>query len=181
MLKSVLTAAAVAASLSAQAQAQGYDGKATGVERAPAAASGLTFTAEAAVAQVADLTGADLGVGGRYAWRGLRISGLVGGFVHQSEDDRYRSETFANGRTVCRDTSNGRFADDANCAPDIAAYAKLEGSWLFDERFELGGGVRISEAVASPYATLGYRWPNGLAVYGAGGDDYAALGVAFRR
>lgn len=146
-----------------------------------ARAGGLAFTAEASIAQVADLTGAELGVGARYAVSGLRLTGLVGGFVHANQDDRYRSETFANGNTVCRDTASGRFADDANCAPQVAAYGKLEASWLFENGFEIGAGARFSEEATSPYGTLGYAWPNGLAAYAAGGEDYVGLGLAFRR
>lgn len=31
--------------------------------------------------------------------------------------DRYREETFSNGQTVCRDRSNGQFADKEKCEP----------------------------------------------------------------
>jgi len=142
---------------------------------------GVSLTGEIAVAQVADLTGAELGLGARYIAGGLRLTGMAGGFLHANQDDRYRSETFGNGNTVCRDTTNGQFADDANCAPDVAAYAKLEASWLFDGGLEIGAGARFSDGQTSPYGTLGYVWPGGASIYAAGGQDYAGLGLAFRR
>lgn len=143
-------------------------------------ASNVSLTAELGAAQLADLTGAELGVGGRYAWRNVRFSGIVGGFITANQDDRYRSETFSNGNSVCRDTSNGQFSDDSNCAPDVSAYGKLEASYLFDGGFEIGGGARFSQDNTAPYGTIGYRWSQGYAVYAAGGDDYVSLGLALR-
>lgn len=170
---------AIAAIVIASGQAVAQEPSKSGGGASPG--EGLDLTAEIAGAQIADLTGVELGLGARYGVGGLRLTGMVGGFLHPNQDDRYRSETFANGNTVCRDTTNGQFADDANCAAEVAAYGKLEASWLFDGGLEVGAGARFSEDQTSPYGTLGYVWPNGVAAYAAGGEDYVGLGLALRR
>jgi hypothetical protein len=140
----------------------------------------VSLAAELGYAQVADRNGAELGVGGRYAWSGLRLTGMVGGFIYANEDDRFEEQAFNNGNTVCRDLSNGQFADDANCAPDVSAYGKLEAGWAFDNGFEVGVGGRFSEDLTSAYGTVAYRFDGGAAIYAAGGDDYFAAGIGLR-
>ncbi|MCP2678101.1 hypothetical protein NHF45_00990 [Maricaulaceae bacterium NA33B04] len=140
----------------------------------------VSLAAELGYAQVADRNGAELGVGGRYAWSGLRLTGMVGGFIYANEDDRFEEQTFNNGNTVCRDLSNGQFADDANCAPDVSAYGKLEAGWAFDNGFEVGVGGRFSEDLTSAYGSVAYRFNGGGAIYAAGGDDYLTVGIGLR-
>ncbi|HYG27572.1 MAG TPA: hypothetical protein VD906_11755 [Caulobacteraceae bacterium] len=145
-----------------------------------ASAAQAGIHAEANAASVTEVGGVELGVGYRFAAGKVRVTPIVGLFVTTGEDDgRYREETFSNGNTVCRDTSNGQFADDVNCAAnyDTAAYGKLEAAWRFTDSFELGAGARLTEDEAKPYAVLGFGSTWG--VKAAVGDDYYALGVAF--
>ncbi|MFT6661347.1 MAG: hypothetical protein ACJA0K_001339 [Maricaulis maris] len=143
--------------------------------------TGWSPTGEIGIAHAGEITGSEVGVGARYAVSDIRLTGIVGGFIYPNSDDRYRSETFNNGNTICRDTSNGQFADESRCAADVSAYGKLELSYAFTDRFEGGLGGRFGEDGSSPYGTLAYRWPSGWAVYGAAGSEYASAGISYRR
>lgn len=142
----------------------------------------LDVTGELGYARVGERDGVELGIGGRYGWNDLRLSGVIGGFVYANEDDRFRSETLGNGNTVCRDTSNGQFSDSSNCAADVSAYGKIEAAWAFDNGLEIGVGGRFTEDLNTPFGTLAYRFgQGGGAIYATGGDDYIGIGIGFRR
>jgi hypothetical protein len=141
------------------------------------------FAIEANGAQVDDVTGGELGIGYRVSiWR-VNITPYIGGFIHGEDNDRYREETFRNGNTVCRDTTNGQFADDENCdnlAVDI--YGKLEATvtainFGSSGGIDIGGGVRFSEDQTTPYAALAVNFTSTISVRGNVGKDFWAAGV----
>lgn len=139
-----------------------------------------TFTAEANAAHADDTEGAELGLGYRFAAGNFRLTPIVGAFITAGEDDgRYRQETFDNGQTVCRDTSNGQFADKENCSGDldVAAYGKVEASYRIGGKVEVGVGARFGEDDAVPYGTLAFGQVWGVKL--AAGQDYYALGLTY--
>jgi hypothetical protein len=153
------------------------------IERiAPAPTSPIarsSFTAEATLAQVGDVTGAELGLGYRFALGGLRITPIVGAFIYQGENDRYRLEEFSNGNEACRDLTNGRFADKENCDNSaVQAYGKVEAVYRVADRVEIGAGYRFSEEGA-PYGTVAVALSPGILLKLNGGADYVGGGVSF--
>jgi hypothetical protein len=79
-------------------------------------------------------------------------------FDSSSADANYRSETFENGQTVCRDLSDGTFAEKEKCNSagnlPIAYMAELQLSPMSIPVF-VGAGVRTSPA-PGPFAVIGY-------------------------
>ena len=124
-----------------------------------------------------DLSGAELGLGYRLALGNFRLIPIVGALIHHDDNSRYREETFSNGQTVCRNTSNGQFAKNSNC-DDVAAkaYGKLEAVYRFGNVAALGGGVRVSDKT-SPYGTASFFIGERLALKGFGGKDYFGGGL----
>jgi hypothetical protein len=78
---------------------------------------------------------------------------LVGG----EPNDRYRSATFDNGTTVCRDTSNGHSAEKATCGGSVNALlgAMFEFAVIPIDEIFVGGGVRTAPSTG-PYILAGY-------------------------
>lgn len=70
----------------------------------------------------------------------------------------YRSETLSDGRDVCRDTSNGQFADKSNCVSLDVFYAFSANVNYFIKRQEFmiyaGPGYRLGDAT-TPYLNVG--------------------------
>jgi hypothetical protein len=77
-----------------------------------------------------------------------------------SGSSNYRSETFSNGQTVCRELSTGEFTEKYNCDGGssgnslIAGMAELHLSPL-SVPFFVGAGMRTSPA-PGPFAVIGY-------------------------
>jgi hypothetical protein len=127
-------------------------------------------------ARVGDRTGAELGVG--YAFRSSRFELVpsVGAFIFPNEDDRFTSQTFNNGQTVCRDLSNGQFSDDVNCGPDVGAFGKIELNFLATDRFSLGVGGYVGDQ-SNAFGRLAYRFSDKVSIQGMGGGGYIAIGL----
>lgn len=137
------------------------------------------FMLEANGARVNHLTGGEFGLGYSFANEHFRITPIVGAFVYQGDNDRYRRETFSNGSHVCRDTSNGQFADKDDCDNTaVKAYGKLEGAVRF-KQVEIGGGVRLSSKTA-PYGLASVAVSEQFALKAFAGDDYYGAGLSLR-
>lgn len=139
------------------------------------------FAAEAGLAVLEDDIGGEVGVGGYVAFNRFRLGGTLGMFVHASGDERYRSERFDDGRTICRDATSGQFADASHCGPDYEAYARLVGSIALTDRFSIGGGYRISEASSVPLGSVSFALTPHVGLNLQGGAEFArsALTVSF--
>ncbi len=131
-------------------------------------------------AKAGDLSGAELGLGYNFGKGKFRLTPSLGALIYKGENDRYRSETFNNGRIVCRDTRNGQFADKDNCNDAAAkAYGKLEAAYRFGKSLELGAGVRLSDET-TPYGAIGVYASETLIVRGFAGKDHYGAGVIAR-
>lgn len=146
---------------------------------ATAAKAGSLF-GELSFAEADDITGAELGLGYGLGLGPITLTPVVGALLYDGGSGPYREETFSNGQTVCRDTRNGRFADEENCN-DVAAkiYGKLEATFDVGDVLEVGGGVRVSSHT-SPYGTIGFGIGPVASVKGSVGKDYYAIGFSAR-
>lgn len=132
---------------------------------------------ELGYAEVADKPGFEFGAGYRLGYSNVAVSGIIGGFVHESEDDRYYYDSSVD---RCRDSTNGQFAKDEECGSDVSAYAKLELIASFGP-LDVGAGYRFAEENEQPYATVEYEFSENFAAKLSGGEDYIGVAVAFRR
>lgn len=144
-----------------------------------AVAQTVPWSFEVSAAKAGDLKGAELGLGYSWTKAGFRLTPVVGALVYKGDNDRYSSQTLSNGNTICRDRTNGQFADKDNCN-DLAAkaYGKIEAAYRF-EHLEIGGGVRISSDT-TPYGLIGLDLNPGLQLKGFGGKDYYGAGLTAR-
>lgn len=130
-------------------------------------------------AEAYETTGVELGGGYRFASGNFSVTPVVGALIYQGENSRYRSETFKNGNTVCRDISNGQFADDTNCNNTAAeAYGRLEAGYRF-KSVGIGVGGRFSDSGSGAYGTISALVSERLALKVNAGADYVALGMTF--
>lgn len=143
----------------------------------PALAEGQ-FYGELNYADTGNLSGGEIGAGYSLLLGPVSVRPIGGLFMYQGENDRYRSETFSNGNEVCRDLTNGQFADKENC-DDLAlkVYGKLEATFTIADRVEIGGGARVSDDVV-PYGTVGVRLSPTILIKGSAGKDYYSAGLA---
>ncbi|MDG2528052.1 hypothetical protein [Caulobacter endophyticus] len=138
------------------------------------------WTVELNGAKAGDLSGAELGLGYTLSKGKFRLTPIVGALIYQGDNDQYASQTLSNGRTICRDTSNGQFADKENCNNVAAkAYGKLEAAYRMGKSLELGVGVRVSDET-TPYGALGVYTSETLAIRGFAGKDYYGAGLIAR-
>ncbi|MCI4645758.1 MAG: hypothetical protein MRY64_13340 [Hyphomonadaceae bacterium] len=92
---------------------------------------------------------------------------------YEDEDSPFYNDTFSNGQSRCRDSRNGQFADDSECAPAADYRAGAEALVLLNQNFGLGGGVLVGDE-AMPFASAGVEFGKYFGLYVRGGDDYAA-------
>ena len=145
---------------------------------AGSAAQAHSWAVELNGAKMDELKGAEVGFGRNLEFSKLRVTPMVGAFIYRGDNDRYRRETFANGATVCRDLTNGRFSDKENCDNTaVKGYGKLEGAFRFTKSFELGGGVRVGGGT-QPYATASVFLTNNVAIKAFGSKDYYGAGLS---
>lgn len=143
------------------------------------AAHAQPFVFEANGARAGNLNGGELGVGYSALSEHFRLTPIVGAFLYQGDNDRYRQETFSNGTEVCRDTTNGQFAKKENCDNTaVKAYGKLEAAARF-KQFEIGAGVRVSSETTA-YGLASFEISDQLALKAFAGKDYYGAGVALR-
>jgi len=78
-----------------------------------------------------------------------------------NSDSRYRTDTFSNGQSRCRDTSNGQFADTSLCGPRVVAGMSLDalGFVKTDSSHALGfgAGYRVGPS-AGPFAAAQFSF-----------------------
>ena len=147
------------------------------IAAAPAAPAAAQAVIEGNGARSEGRWGGELGLGYRVRIGSFSITPAAGGFFMRGDNDRYQRETFSNGQTRCRDTTNGQFADDEKCINvDVRAYGRVEAAFSIPGAVEIGGGVRIS-ARARPYGTIAVPIGPSISFKGNAGPDYAALGL----
>lgn len=144
---------------------------------APAAAQ---VQLEANGARAQQRWGGELGLGYSLRLGGFRLTPLGGVFIHRGDNDRYYRDTFSNGQSRCRDSTNGQFADDGDCV-NLAAkwYGKLEATYAIPAGPEIGAGARFSGDRTRPYGTIAFPIGPSARIKGNVGDRYYALGVNF--
>lgn|SRR5690606_26173812 len=110
--------------------------------------------------------------------------------MFSKEPEGYREETLSNGNTICRDESNGQFADDEKCNQiDIDVGSSIELGYGFnagDIPSSLSAGVRLfgdkeyGDAVI-PYVAGGLSFDSAFGVLGADvrvGSSYTQISVS---
>lgn len=144
---------------------------------APSVVSAQDFTVEANGARAQDRWGGEFGVGYNLHIGPVTVRPIGGVFLHASDNDRFRSETISDGREVCRDHSNGQFADKSNCN-DLAAklYGRIEGT-LTVLAVEVGAGARFSGDRTRAYGTAAMNVLPKVKIKGNLGDRYGAIGL----
>lgn len=87
----------------------------------------------------------------------ISVQPIAGVFYSVESDSRYSEETFSNGRMICRDHSNGQFADKEKCSGDIGfEYTpSVEFLFRFESPFVIGAGFRGGEKPGS-FGTVMY-------------------------
>lgn len=125
------------------------------------------FSLDAGVKSVEGETG--IGLNGKFSFKINRFFAEVNPldltFVPEGVQDGYREETTSDGRTICRDTSNGQFAQSENCEMTYSTYYAVSGNInysLSDEVafFYFGPGFRLGTAT-TPYINVGLIFGNG--------------------
>lgn len=148
------------------------------VTKAEAADASLAAEANAAYDKV---WGGELGASYRIGFAGFHITPTIGAFIYKGDNDRYYRDTFSNGQSRCRDSTNGQFAKDSLCNNTaVDAYGRIEASYSL-KVIEVGAGARystLSETV-QPYGTIGVPMGPLFGLKANAGDGYYALGVTF--
>lgn len=139
------------------------------------------FVVEANGARSEGVWGAELGAGYEISIAGLAIRPLGGVLVYQGENDRYIEDTFDNGQTRCRDSTNGQFAEDRLCDDTaLKAFAKLEASYTIAGSLEIGAGGRYDGGDIRPYGKVSIPLAQQFRVQGNIGEEYIAVGLRAR-
>lgn len=139
-------------------------------------ADGLSL--EAGYAEAFEVEGAEVGIGYRFNAGALHFTPTIGGFIYQSDEDRYY---FDDSVDRCRDRSNGQFARDIQCNDAaVDAFARLEATASF-RNVEAGVGYRIAEEESVVYGTVSVKLGDIWAVKVNAGQDYVGLGLVLRR
>lgn len=144
---------------------------------APSAfANGVSLEANGARAH--SVWGGELGLGYNLEAGGFALRPMVGAFIYEGDNDRYYEDTFSNGQTRCRDSTNGEFASDAKCDNTaVKPYGKIEATYTLAGSLEVGGGARFSSEKVRPYGTVSFPLMPKLRVRGNAGESYYALGL----
>lgn len=111
----------------------------------------------------------------------LALHPLQGVFFEGEEPEGFRKETQSNGNKVCRDTSNGQYAEKEKCEPDIEGeYTPsaeiLQG--LFFANVSIGVGYRGGDD-AGVYGLLRFGPPEGLYAAARAGSEYWGVSIGF--
>lgn len=140
------------------------------------AANGLTF--EAGFAEAFEVQGGELGVGYRLNVGAFHFTPTIGGFIYQSDNDRFDFDENVN---RCRDRTNGQFARDIQCNDAaVDAFGRLEATASF-QNVEAGVGYRLAEEESVVYGTVSVKLGETLALKANAGQDYVGLGLVLRR
>jgi len=144
-------------------------------------ASANSIYGEANIAHTESTTGGELGIGYQLSLGPVNITPIIGAFLFEGDNDRYRSETLSNGREICRDLRNGQFADKQNCNSIAAeAYGKIEATFSVADIVEIGGGGHFTEDDVKPYGTAAFKMLPMVSVKGSVGKDYYSGGLSVK-
>lgn len=147
----------------------------------PVAAQAQDFAVEGNGTRAHGLWGGELGVGYNVRFGPVTLRPIGGVFLYAGDNDRYRSEEISGGNTICRDLTNGQFADKSNCNNTAAKlYGKVEGTVAIPLVAEVGAGARFSGDRTRLYGTAAVDLLPALKLKGNVGDRYAALGLLAR-
>ena len=124
------------------------------------------------------IKGAEIQLGYRKQFSAFGVNILpLTGIWYQKDDSRYREETFSNGNTVCRDRTNGQFADDEKCGASFSYAFIASTDYALSEAMAIGAGVRIgkdSDAFLSARIKVGQS----LSLLVQGGGKYVSASLA---
>lgn len=141
---------------------------------APARASG--FGVEGYGARADHRWGGEIGLGYRFSLGQFHLTPAAGALIYPNDSDRYERESISGGRTICRDTSNGRFAKKSKCGASVRAYGRVEATFSIPLVAEIGGGVRVSDKLR-PYGTVAVPLAPAIRLKANGGPGYYAFGA----
>ena len=132
--------------------------------------------------------GWELELGGRVDWNDFIYFSASPANVVIFEGDApegFHNETFSNGNTICRDESNGQFADDELCNSEI------DTEWRAAAEFQLrvadnvligAGGIYVIQGDIDPdeerlsaYGSMTLELTPRFAINFKGGSDYASV------
>ncbi len=143
---------------------------------APAQAEGILIEANGARSE--GVWGGELGLGYELGAGGFSIRPIGGVLIYQGENDRYFQDTFDNGQTRCRDSSNGEFAEDRLCDNTaLKAYGKLEATYTIAGSMEFGAGGRYDGGKVRPYGLVSFPIAPKFRIHGNVGEEFLALGL----
>lgn len=95
-------------------------------------------------------------------------------------DNRFRKETISGGTEICRDTTNGQFADKENCNPPLKAeyQPSIEAQQRINERIYFGLGVKLRPLWnSSPvYGIASFNTSEARRIVFRAGSEYLSFG-----
>ena len=142
------------------------------------AQSANSVTLEAGYAEAFEVQGAEVGIGYRLNAGAFHFTPTIGGFIYQSDNDRYYFDGNVN---RCRDRTNGQFVRDIQCNDAaVDAFGRLEATASF-RNVEAGVGYRLAEEESVVYGTVSVKLGEMWAVKANAGQDYVGLGLVLRR
>lgn len=97
----------------------------------------------------------------------------------ENEDDNFENQDLGNGQSRCRNLSNGQFADDYNCAPDVSWRGAATGELNLGDNLSVGGGYLFGEQ-ESAFGSLRYNFNDTFSLLGRAGEEYASLAIVAR-
>lgn len=122
--------------------------------------------------------GAELGVGYGFSIGPVSIKPIAGAFIYKGDNSRYVTDTFSNGQTRCRDTTNGQFASSRLCNNTAALfYGKVEATISIPAVAEVGVGARYLDEEIRPYGIVAVPIAPKIKFVGLGGEDYFSAGL----
>lgn len=107
---------------------------------------------------------------------------------YSKDPEGYREERTSSGNTICRDESNGRFAEDEKCNPvDLDIGSTIDINYVLGEKHAphmVGIGMRAfgdSEYGDSvtPYLTGSFHFNDSFGVFARLGSNYNQLSLAY--
>ena len=131
-------------------------------------------------AKRADVKGVEMELGYRKVVSDFGVNILpLTGIMYSNSNSKYREETYSNGSTVCRDTSNGLFADKVTCNNSSFSYGFIaSGDYALTDWLTCGAGVRIGKK-PDPFLTLRGRVTRNMSFQFKAGGKYTAAGFTF--
>lgn len=168
------------------------DAKAENIEKLATA-----IAAEAMLAIRDEATTSELGAGLRLKASRMSLDGYVGAAITLDGDagggtavsSTYRREVLPDGRTICRDMTNGQFAQANRCTGfsgdenvDIDPYARLQLSFKAVEitdnaSLSIGAGVRFSSDDIDPYGLVAVTIKDKMSIRAMAGESYQGVGI----